>query len=377
MANIIRLDLIRDNGFQLKYNDDFIKIYKEDLYSFIENEKYMHTIEFAKKMLFCQEIQANNAIEGINDDITFIDSTIKSKNRHSALRDKRIINVYRGYKYILNHKAINKDSLRELYDILKDGILEPYDEYNLGKYYRTKPVYIFKNSLDDPYLGINEKKIYDYMDMLFDYINNESVNNSIDTFIKSQIMHYYFVYIHPYLDINGRTSRTLSMWYLLNKKEYPYLVFNKAITFSKSKYEKSIINARERGNLNIFLKYMLESVRKELEKQYVIQKITNNSELEITNDNYQMLNYFLTMNGNLTLKDFVTIFNYYDAKQKTNDIIYDKIYPLIDKKILIKGKELKGHINPYLHNYQISLNKDLVNINDKKIKYLNLSKYVK
>lgn len=377
MSQIIKLDLIKEDGSKLKYDDDFINTYKESLISFIQDEKYMHTLKFAKKMLFLQEIQANNAIEGINDDITLIDSTIKSKSKNISQREKCIINLYKGYKYILTNQDINKDSLRQLYDILRDGILETYDEVNLGKYYRTKPVYIFKNTFDDPYLGLPHQELDYYMDILFDFINNYPVNTSIDKFIKSQIMHYYFVYIHPYLDINGRTSRTLSMWYLLKNQEYPYLVFNKAITFSRSKYEKSIVNARERGNLNIFLKYMLESVQKELEKQYIIQNIINNSKYEVTDENYQMLNYFLTMNGNLTLKDFVTIFNYYDAKQKVNDIVNDKINPLIDKGILIRGKELKSYINPYLHNHHIRLNDELLTLKEDKIKYLKLSKYVK
>ena len=49
-------------------------------------------------------------------------------------------------------------------------------------------------------------------------------------------MHFYFVYIHPYFDVNGRTSRTLAMWYLLNEEAYPYIIFNRAINNNASNY---------------------------------------------------------------------------------------------------------------------------------------------
>ena len=72
------------------------------------------------------------------------------------------------------------------------------------------------------------------MNQLFEFINNNELEETeINKFIKSQIMHFYFVYIHPYFDVNGRTSRTVAMWYLLNNKNYPYIIFNRAIEFNK------------------------------------------------------------------------------------------------------------------------------------------------
>ena len=63
----------------------------------------------------------------------------------------------------------------------------------------------------------------DFMKEFFDSDNNgETFGNATDYFIKSQIMHFYFVYIHPYFDINGRTARTTSLWHLLNEKAYPF-----------------------------------------------------------------------------------------------------------------------------------------------------------
>ena len=48
------------------------------------------------------------------------------------------------------------------------------------------------------------------------------------------------VYIHPYYDVNGRTARTLSLWYLLQKKTYPFVIFNRGISLSKGEYKHNV-----------------------------------------------------------------------------------------------------------------------------------------
>ena len=109
------------------------------------------------------------------------------------------------------------------------------------------------------------------MNNLLTFINENTSKNAIDEFIKSQILHFYFIYIHPYFDVNGRTSRTTAMWYLLNKKAYPYLFFSRAITFSKDQYKKSILTSIRKGNITVFLDYILKSLIEELKKEeYII-----------------------------------------------------------------------------------------------------------
>ena len=95
-------------------------------------------------MMMSQEIKSNNTIESINDDLSVIDEVIKKKTSISSKERKRIINLYHGYQYILTHKTIDKKHLKELYDILSDGILDVYDKVNMGLYYRNEQVYILK-----------------------------------------------------------------------------------------------------------------------------------------------------------------------------------------------------------------------------------------
>lgn len=125
----------------------------------------------------------------------------------------------------------------------------------MSEYYRNKDVYILNNKshfLNDFNKGIESFKITEYMNNLLTFINENTSKNAIDEFIKSQIFHFYFVYIHPYFDINGRTSRTAAIWYLLNKEVYPYLFFSRAITFSKDQYKKVFLHLLKKVTLQFF-----------------------------------------------------------------------------------------------------------------------------
>jgi Fic family protein len=380
MNKFIKLNLETNEGTNVKINREYIKPQEEELLEFLDGLDYMKTLKFARSMMISQEIKSNNVIEGIKDDLSIIDKVItQRKDGLSQTERQRIINLYHGYQYILTHKKINKDSLKELYQLLSAYILDPRDKIRMGEYYRTAPVYILKgNRLDaEPYMGINENKIEYYMNQLFQFINSNALEETeIDKFIKSQIMHFYFVYIHPYFDVNGRTSRTIAMWYLLNNKNYQYIIFNRAIAFNQKDYEPNIIKGRNFGDITLFIKYMLISVERELEKEYLIHSIEEKTDNYLSKYDLQMLEYLLTMNGNLTKKDLITTYNRYNEKDNTKTIIEEKIMPLIEKNILIEKRKTNNYITRDIQNTVIGLNPEIIEIDKSKIKHLNIDKYI-
>ena len=380
MANFTKLDLRIESGMPIHINKDYLQVYIDSLLLFLSDLDYMHTFSFAKSVLFNEEIKSNNNIEGINDDLRLIDKVIENaKEKITDLEPRRIINLYKGYQYILEHKEINQESLKELYAILSNGLLCKEDLERMGEYYRTAPVYILKSGRLDytPFMGINHDKLPYFMDSLFEYINTDNEKNEMDIFIKSQIIHFYFVYIHPYFDVNGRTSRTTAMWYMLNKEVYPYIIFNRAISFKQREYSETIIKARSYGDITLFLKYLITSVEEELEKEYVIDNIKNISNQKLSKEEFQILEYFLSVNGNLTIKDVAAFYNSYNNKKKVLDIYKELLLPLLEKGILLSIGETKSYIASDIHNQNLVLNPKNIDVNPEKIKYLKLSKYTK
>ena len=359
MENKIRLPLEMGKR-KILLDKDKTKVNKEKLEIFLSDEEKMHSKEFAKKVLLANEVQSNNSVEGYYDDIEKIKAIVNSSKRSKkSEKDKlRILNLYKGYNYILGEKNINKETLRKLYEILSYGLLESYDEKMMGDYYRKAPVYIFhsSNPAVKPIDGLDFNDLDYFMDELFNFTNSDFGSECMtDEFIKSQIIHFYFVYIHPYFDINGRTSRTMSIWHLLNKEAYPFVIFNRGIQLNKQEYYKVIMDVRKFSNISFFVNYMMKTVLIELQKEHVMQNIGSEVK-DLTALDYQTMHYLLSMKGLLTLCDFTNIYNKHNDKKSAHVIYKEMIEPLLEKNILIKGRQTNKMYNNDSHNFIINFN---------------------
>ena len=337
MKDVIYLDLKTTDGIKLFIRPERYFAVQKELIEFLKDERHLNTKVFAKTVMFSHELKANNQIEGYVDDVEIIKRVIaRAKDIQDKDKRQRILNLYHGYNYILRTKEINKDTLKKLYSILSKDLLESRDLARMGEYYRTAPVYILKHGrLDiEPYQGVLDTDVESYMEDYFKFLNAEIDGNITEEYIKSQILHYYFVYIHPYFDVNGRTSRTLGMWYLINKKSYPYIIFNRGISFKDGEYTKVIEDVRSFHDLSYFIDYMLTTVKIELDKEYVMQIEANLANDKLTVIDYQTLLYFLTMKGRKSVLDFVNMYNRFNDKKKAKEVYETMIVPLLDKKVL-------------------------------------------
>ena len=337
MKDIVYLDLKTTDGTKLFIRPERYINVKQELIEFLKGQRHLRTKVFAKTVMFSHELKANNQIEGYSDDVEIIKKVIaRTKDIQDKDKRQRILNLYHGYNYILKTKEINQETLKKLYSILSKDLLEERDLKRMGEYYRTAPVYILKHGrLDiEPDEGVIASDIDKYMENYFNFLNKDIEGDITDEYIKSQILHYYFVYIHPYFDVNGRTSRTLSMWYLINKKSYPYIIFNRGISFKDSEYTKVIEDVRKFHDLSYFIDYMLTTVKIELEKEYVMQLEANLASDKLNGTDYQTLLYFLTMKGTKTVLDFANMYNRFNDKKRVKEIYDTMIVPLLDKQVL-------------------------------------------
>lgn len=371
-----KLPLKTLTGIPFRINIDILKEIEEELELFLLEEDFMNTRDFSKKVMFNQEIKANNTVEGYNDSVSFIKKVIENASEEQNIEKRnRIINLYNGYQYILKGQDITEENVLKLYKILSKDLLEEYDLSHMGEKYRKAPVYILKSGrLDDSMdEGIPYEKIEEYMDSYFEFIDTFKVDDSqTEEFIKSQIMHFYFVYIHPFFDINGRSSRTIAMWYLLNKEVYPYIIFNRGINFD-SNYDRVIGTSKTRLDITEFLKYMLISVKKELEKEYIIHNLDSQSERQWHTIDYQALNYFLALNGEKTVLDYATTYNRLNTKKNIKTIFENMLLPMIEDETLKITRTTKKNMFDDVPNLVLELNKEKVNeINLEKVKRLKL-----
>ena len=358
------LDLTTEKGNRFYFRTESLMPVYAELEEFLEFITTMNDLHFAKKMLFSHELKANNQVEGYSDDLELIEDIIKKKTDNIKDEEKRarILNLYRGYQFILRNRVMDEKHLKRLYNVLSDGLLDSYDITHMGQNYREAPVYILDGGkltgiLDE---GVNYQIIDNLIAKYFEFVNNYTLGNTqTDEYIKSQIMHFYFVYIHPYFDCNGRTSRTMALWYLLKNKDYPYIIFNRGINFAGSKYDKIIKEAKETYDITYFLKLMLETVKIELEKEKIMQEYANATNYKFSGIDYQTILYILSMNNELSLANFSLVYNRFNDKRKVLDIYKEMVEPLIDNNILQVTRYTKKNLGS-INNMEFVLNKDII-----------------
>jgi len=123
------------------------------------------------------------------------------------------------------------------------------------------------------------------MKSLFKYLKDNE--NLIHPLILSAVFHYYFVYIHPFSDGNGRIARfwvslILTSW----NSNFKYIPIEEEIYLNHEEYYNSIATCHINGNANIFIKFMLNCINSSLNKttQKTTQKIKlNHSQIRIIN----------------------------------------------------------------------------------------------
>ena len=408
---------------------------KSELEDFLHDKEHLMNLDFAKKVMFSHEIKSNNTIEGINDSVQVIKEVIDndksvSKNDldnlirlefssnpdllkllddseealdfYNKVRNKnnnfseiiekvmekaklipnidkrnRILNLYKAYQYILQGKPITEENIASLYRIISKDLISPKELSMMGDKYRNAPVYIlFKGRLMDETTrtGLDNELIPEFINNYLNFVNNKyyQLDSETDYFIKSQIMHFYFVYIHPYFDTNGRTSRTIAMWYLLNNQIYPYIIFNRGINFD-SKYDERIRRSETTYDLTDFLKSMLINTKKELEKEYVIQALSLNSLRKWEAIDYQMIEYFLSLKGERNIINLSTIYNNNNEHTKPQQIYQELIIPLLEDGTFIIERETKKYMFNEEPNKVLKLNNDhLRDVDMEQLKHIKI-----
>ena len=269
-------------------------------------------------------------------------------NMDCSSNDKiRYYNLYLANLFINSNVEITPDNLKKLYNIISSDLVD-YDDKSMGEYYRKTHEYI-SNNRDGMFLDFTEVvkplNVDKFMSSLFEYINSNNSENELDIFIKSQIIHLYLVYVHPYLDCNGRTAREIASWYLMNNGLSKYLLFNNATSNDRYGYIDAVKKSISTSNVSYYLEFIMNGLKNELNKQLIIDRIDN----DLSIIEMQIIDAYLTLGDNSTIDELLFKINNYDVHRKNNTYI-DSIMLLVEKGIFI------------LENNCLKLNNDIIDL---------------
>lgn len=198
----------------------------------------------------------NEAVaKGDFTDEVFSDATsllVKSAKRTEKKGDKMILNTYRAVKFLNLTAKRNTDTLVRLWEIVTDGVC---DNPNLsGSKFRTGVVTVGTHQAP-------EIELLDYcMKQFFDFYNGDNIECP---YIKVAIIHFYFVYMHPFCDGNGRIARLITSDFLIHSglDNFSALTLSKTINETAPDYYQAIENSENSlHDVTPFIQYMLKTV---------------------------------------------------------------------------------------------------------------------
>lgn len=206
----------------LCYGEEIIllveKIYKQQ-------EKFLQIIPKVPDLLLKQfellsvvdEVKATSDIEGVHSTRRELTEII-SGDKHS----EQFSSIIKKYSSLTGNEKIYFQTcadLRNFYDEFahKEVVLD--DEKNKldGKLFRKNSVDVTSGTGKVLHRGVYpEEKIIELMTKALNILNDEK----IPALIRISVFHYFFEYIHPFYDGNGRTARFIASYFLTEHLNY-------------------------------------------------------------------------------------------------------------------------------------------------------------
>lgn len=231
-ATIYKNVNIKDfNGKNLVYCQLLIDINDDTYKSLIVNKGPIYSKEKIEN-----EIQSTLEIENIHSSRNSIRKIMQGQ-MPKTIDENKIYGIKRGLDFISNlNNSINEENLYKLYMATMGENIEDENKLIFGNYYRHDNVYVVGDKMS--HIGLNPKFLPEYMNNFIKFINSDDGINKV---IKSIIIHFYFAYIHPYFDGNGRMARLVHLWYLLQNGFNATLLtsFSNLIASTKNEYYKA------------------------------------------------------------------------------------------------------------------------------------------
>ena len=350
--------------FEKEYNLFYVNLLEHTLLQekIMENSKKINSLsnpnefppiaikEIVNKIL-SNELYKTNKIEGIESSKSQIYSSLK-ENGKSNKKANKLEGIIKKYKDIMEKnfkdtQHIDKlASFRKIYGEMFEDF-EKSGNYKLdGKYFRKDTVKIINSVGKTIHIGIDgEEAIEKNMEDLIQFMNRKD----IPFLVKASISHFFFEYIHPFYDGNGRFGRYLLSSYLARKLDI-LTAFSLSYSISKNldDYYKSFVEVEDvnnYGEITFFVENILKTIKS---GQEMIIELLNDSIIRF-NHSMEILNEIsknLSEKENIMLQIYLQNYLFNDYGEITNieltDIIGGSTQQTINK--YTEELEKKGYL---------------------------------
>lgn len=213
---------------------------------------------------------SKSRVRSIHSSLSIEDNSLSLFDVNNIIQNKRVLgktdeiqevkNAIEVYNQIKKYDYKSETDLMKAHQLMMKYFDENGSYRNHGEGIEKDGVLIFQ--APDSFL------VPSLMKSLFDYIKNSDIN----LLILASIFHYYFVYIHPFLDGNGRIARFWMSLMLFNyNKNFEFIPIEEELYLNQEQYYYSIMDSHLNHNANSFIKFCLNTIN------ILLDKIINNN----------------------------------------------------------------------------------------------------
>lgn len=258
LENIHYLDITDVKNQKLGY------IHTNEIDSMINNIENLYDKIHIKDSttVLMEEIYYTCTIEGAKTTIKRTEQIMKGV-KPKDYSEKMVYNSYQATKYlnlISQGNLLTEKELFKLWNLLTKDACENVDIR--GHRYRIGDVKV------GMYFPPDFNLVEPLMKQFFNFMHS---TDNLHVLVKAAILHFYFVFIHPFCDGNGRTTRMISTDYLIRMglDKFKAISLSKEIHNTVKLYELALDNSEnEYNDITFFVEYYLKVIQDTLMNIY-------------------------------------------------------------------------------------------------------------
>ncbi|MDD4033126.1 MAG: Fic family protein [Bacteroidales bacterium] len=211
-----------------------------------------------------EEAIASSQMEGAVTTRKKAKEMLRKNDKPKSRSEQMIVNNYQTIQNMVEWKSqpLTLEMLLSIHKKITNNTLENKEDE--GRFRNTNDIYVV-NQVESEIVHTppDYSEIPELMRQICDFYNNDQHDFFIHPVIKGIILHFIIGYVHPFVDGNGRTARSLFYCYLLSKGYWltEYLSISRLIIRSKNQYESAYIHTEnDENDLTYFIYYNLKTM---------------------------------------------------------------------------------------------------------------------
>ena len=207
-----------------------------------------------------EESIASSQLEGATITTKAAKKMLHENTAPKNLSERMIVNNYNAMGFIREHSddKLSPDLIREIHSVISQGTLD--DARYEGRFRDDNSI-----AVRDVFDGETYHEPPDFaripglIQSLCNFANDDSV--FVHPIVKGIVLHFVLAYIHPFMDGNGRVSRSLFYWSMIRSgyASAEYLSISKSIKNHRGRYDRAYLLSETDGNdITYFINFNLD-----------------------------------------------------------------------------------------------------------------------